>query len=254
MTTFYMPLHCMPAVPFFNGNPADLLTFLITVDQLADMAGIVEAARIKVATQYAHPDEAELWKCLEEYEGNSYEEFANTVLYAYPGHGTKIFKCMVTCSAGTPLADSYEEDTIEYSDADTRHAVITPIINTEEQMMPTNIMATLLMFKIIPMASQDKVPVPAASPPNIALLPVQHSEPSLLPDDICNTDYTIHNSYSETLIPLESTITINNSSSTDEEADTCHIPDSTLHFHYNILLKSTSIQSPLNPIQSKTLV
>ncbi|KAG2072842.1 hypothetical protein BDR04DRAFT_1152936 [Suillus decipiens] len=36
----------------------------------------------------------------------------------------------------------------------------------------------------------------------------------------------------------------------DEEgaACRCHILDSTLNLHYNILLKSTSIQSPLNPV------
>ncbi|KAG2073008.1 hypothetical protein BDR04DRAFT_1011642, partial [Suillus decipiens] len=79
----------MLAAPFFNGNPADLLTFLITVDQLADMASITEVVHIKVATQYAHPDEAELWECLEEYNSNDYEEFTNAVLYAYPGHSNK---------------------------------------------------------------------------------------------------------------------------------------------------------------------
>ncbi|KAG2066672.1 hypothetical protein BDR04DRAFT_1160000 [Suillus decipiens] len=129
MTTFYMPLCCMLAAPFFDGNPADLLTFLITVDQLADMAGITEVACIKVATWYAHPDEAKLWECLEEYNGNDYEEFANAVLYAYPGHGNEMFKHAVACSADAPLADSYKEGTIEYSDADTHYAVITPITN-----------------------------------------------------------------------------------------------------------------------------
>ncbi|KAG2069263.1 hypothetical protein BDR04DRAFT_994999, partial [Suillus decipiens] len=75
--------------PFFDGNPADLLMFLIMVDQLADMTGITEVACIKVAARYAHPDEAELWECLEEYNGNNYEEFANAVLYTYPGHSNE---------------------------------------------------------------------------------------------------------------------------------------------------------------------
>ncbi|KAG2067289.1 hypothetical protein BDR04DRAFT_988782, partial [Suillus decipiens] len=75
--------------PFFDGNPADLLMFLIMVDQLANMAGITEVVHIKVAARYAHPDEAELWECLEEYNSNNYEEFANAVLYAYPGHSNK---------------------------------------------------------------------------------------------------------------------------------------------------------------------
>ncbi|KAG2075560.1 hypothetical protein BDR04DRAFT_1114737 [Suillus decipiens] len=181
MTMFYMPLRRTLAAPFFNGNPAGLLTFLITVDQLADMASIMEVAHIKVATQYAHPDEAELWECLEEYNGNDYEEFANAVLYAYPGHGNEMFKHAVACSADAPLMDSYEEDTIECSDADTHHTVISPITDTEEQTTPTNIMTTLLTFEIILTACLDKVPVLAASSLNMALMPVQHSEPTLLP-------------------------------------------------------------------------
>ncbi|KAG2068552.1 hypothetical protein BDR04DRAFT_1157681 [Suillus decipiens] len=163
MTMFYMPLCCMPAALFFDSNPADLLMFLIMVDQLADMAGIMEQACIKVATWYAHPDEAKLWECLEEYDSNSYEEFTNAVLYAYPCHGTEMFTYMVTCPAVALLVDSYEGDTIEYSDADTWHTIITPIIATEEQMMPTDNMATPLMFKIMPTATQDEVPVSAAS-------------------------------------------------------------------------------------------
>ncbi|KAG2067414.1 hypothetical protein BDR04DRAFT_1159216 [Suillus decipiens] len=191
MTTFYMPLCCTLAAPFFDGNPADLLMFLITVDQLADMAGIMEVAHIKVATWYAHPDEAELWECLEEYNSNNYEEFTNAALYAYPGHGNKTFKRTVACSADAPLTDSYEEDAIEYSDADTRHTVISPITDTEEQMTPTDIMTTPLTFEIILTACLDKVPVLVASPLNIVLTPAQHSKPSLLPDDICNADNTI---------------------------------------------------------------
>ncbi|KAG2077798.1 hypothetical protein BDR04DRAFT_1147517 [Suillus decipiens] len=239
MTTFYMPLHHTPAALFFDGNPVELPTFLITVDQLTDMAGITEVAHIKAATWYAHPDEAELWECLEEYNGNDYEEFANAVLYAYPGHGNDMFKCTVAYSADAPLVDSYEEDTTEYSDADTRHAVITPITNTEEQMMPTDIMTTLLMFEIIPMASLDEVPVPAASLLNIVLLPVQHSEPGLLPDDICNADNTIHDSYSKTLIPLESTITVTHSATTNEEADTTEIEHKCLLMRYSIDIEAT---------------
>ncbi|KAG2075300.1 hypothetical protein BDR04DRAFT_1150097 [Suillus decipiens] len=172
MTTFYMPLCHMPAAPFFDSNSADLLMFLITVDQLADMAGIMEVACIKVATWYAHPDEAKLWECLEEYNGKNYEEFADTVLYTYPGHSTKMFKCTVACSADALLVDSYEEDAIEYSDTDTRHTIITPTTDTIEQTMPTDITTTLLMFETIPMASLDEVPVPVASSLNIALLPV----------------------------------------------------------------------------------
>ncbi|KAG2062761.1 hypothetical protein BDR04DRAFT_1164681 [Suillus decipiens] len=100
--------------------------------------------------------------------------------------------------------------------------------------MPTDIMTTLLTFKIIPTASLDKVPVPAASLLNIALPPVQHSEPSLLPNDICNADNTIHNSYSETLIPLESAITVTHSTSTNEEADTTKIEHECLPTRYSI--------------------
>ncbi|KAG2063967.1 hypothetical protein BDR04DRAFT_1122890 [Suillus decipiens] len=239
MTTFYMPLHCTPAALFFNGNPVDLLTFLITVDQLADMAGITEVAHIKAATWYAHPDEAELWECLEEYNSNNYEEFANTVLYAYPGHGNETSKCTIACPADALLADSYEEDAIEYSDANTCHAVITPITNTKEQTTPTDITTTLLTFKILLTACQDKVPVPAASPLNIVLLPVQHSKPSLLADDICNADNTVHNSYSETLIPLESAITVTHSATTNEEADTTEIEHKCLLMRYSINIEAT---------------
>ncbi|KAG2072428.1 hypothetical protein BDR04DRAFT_1153401 [Suillus decipiens] len=236
---FYMPLCCTPSAPFFDGNPVDLLTFLITVDQLSDMAGITEVACIKAATWYTHPDEAELWECLEEYNGNDYEEFANAVLYTYPGHGNEMFKCVVACSADTLLAESYEEDTIEYSDTDTHHAIITPITITEEQTTPTNITTTLLTFKIIPMASLDEVPVPVAPLLNIALLPVQHNKPSLLPDDICDTDNTVHDSYSKMLIPLESAITVTHSATTDEEADTTEIEHKCLPTRYSIDIKAT---------------
>ncbi|KAG2069775.1 hypothetical protein BDR04DRAFT_1156275 [Suillus decipiens] len=234
-----MPLRRMLAVPFFDSNLVELLMFLIMVDQLANMTGIMEVACIKVAIWYAHPDKAELWECLEEYNSNNYEEFANTVLYTYPGHSNEMFKCTVACSADALLVDSYEEDTIEYSDANTHHAVIFPITNTEEQMTPTNIMTTPLMFEIIPMACQDEVPVPVASLLNIALPPVQHSKPSLLPDDICNADNTIHNSYSEMLIPLESVITITHSATTDEEADTTKIEHKCLLMRYSINIKAT---------------
>ncbi|KAG2069160.1 hypothetical protein BDR04DRAFT_1157039 [Suillus decipiens] len=129
MTMFYMPLHHMLGALFFDSNLVELLTFLIMVDQLADMAGITEVAHIKAATWYAHPDKAELWECLEEYNGNNYEEFTNAVLYAYPGHGNKIFKHAVACSADVPLVDSYEKDAIEYSDADTHHAILLTLKN-----------------------------------------------------------------------------------------------------------------------------
>ncbi|KAG2063687.1 hypothetical protein BDR04DRAFT_1163404 [Suillus decipiens] len=220
---FYMPLCHMLAALFFNGNPVDLLMFLIMVDQLANMAGITEVARIKLATWYTHPDEAKVWECLDEYNGNDYEEFANTVLYAYPGHGNETFKCTVACPADAPLMDSYEEDAIEYSDTGTHHAIISPITDTKEQMMPTDIMTTLLMFKIIPTACLDNVPVLAASLLNIALTPAQHSKPSLLPDDICNADNTVHDSHSKMLILLESAITVTHNATTNKEADTTKI-------------------------------
>ncbi|KAG2065429.1 hypothetical protein BDR04DRAFT_1161481 [Suillus decipiens] len=208
-------------------------------DQLADMAGITEVAHIKAAARYTHPDEAELWECLEEYNGNDYEEFANAVLYTYPGHGNKTFKHMAAYSADTPLMDSCEEDAIEYSDADTHHTVISPITDTEEQTTPTDIMITLLTFETLPMACQNEVPVPAAPPLDIALLPVQHSEPSLLPEDICNADNIVHDSYSEMLIPLESAITITYSATTNEEADTTKIEHECLLLRYSINVKTT---------------
>ncbi|KAG2074713.1 hypothetical protein BDR04DRAFT_1150998 [Suillus decipiens] len=202
------------------------------------MAGITEVVHINAATWYAHPDEAKLWECLEEYNSNNYEEFANTVLYAYPGHGNETFKHMVACPADAPLMDSYKEDAIGYSDADTCHAVISPITDTKEQTTPTDIMTTPLMFRILPTACQDEVPVPAASPLYIALPPVQHSEPSLLPDDICNADNTIHNSHSKMLIPLESVITITYNATTDE-ADTTKIEHECLPMRYSIDIEAT---------------
>ncbi|KAG2072478.1 hypothetical protein BDR04DRAFT_1153190 [Suillus decipiens] len=253
MTTFYMPLCHTLAAPFFNGNPGDLLMFLIMVDQLADMASITEAACIKAATWYTHPDEAKLWECLEEYNSNNYEEFANAVLYAYPGRSTNMFKHTVSCPADALLVDSYEEDTIEYSDADTCHAIITPITNTEEQTTPTDFTTTLLIFKIIPMACQDKVPVPAASPLIIVLLPVQHSEPSLLPDDICNTDNAIHDSYSETLIPLESAITVTHSTTTNKKADTTKIEHECLQMRYSIDIEATLFSEAITEAVTKCL-
>ncbi|KAG2066247.1 hypothetical protein BDR04DRAFT_1121285 [Suillus decipiens] len=203
------------------------------------MAGITEVACIKAATRYAHPDKAELWECLEEYNGNNYEEFANAVLYAYPGHGNETFKCTAACSADAPLMDSCEEDTIEYSDAGTHHAVISPIIDTEEQTMPTNIMITPLTFEALLMACQNEVPVPVAPPLNIALPPGQHSKPSLLPEDICDADNTVHDSYSKTLIPLESAITATYSATTDEEADTTKIERECLPLRYSINVEAT---------------
>ncbi|KAG2074571.1 hypothetical protein BDR04DRAFT_1150860 [Suillus decipiens] len=150
-----------------------------------------------------------------------------------------MFKRTVTCSADALLMDSYEEHTIEYSDPDTCHTIISPITDTEEQTTPTDIMTTLLTFKILLMACQDEVPVPAASPLNIALLPVQHSEPSLLPDDICNTDNTVHDSYSKMLIPLESMITVTHSTTSDEEADTTEIEHKCLPTRYSIDIEAT---------------
>ncbi|KAG2075299.1 hypothetical protein BDR04DRAFT_1150095 [Suillus decipiens] len=235
---FYMPLCRMPAAPFFNSNPADLLTFLITVDRLADMAGITEVVHIKAAAWYAHPDKAELWECLEEYNSNDYEEFTNTVLYAYPGHGNETFKRTAACTADAPLTDSCEEDAIEYSDAGAHCSLISPIINTEEQTTLTDIMITLLTFETLPMACQNEVPVPAASPPNVALPPVQHSEPSLLPEDRCDADNTIHNSNNGTLSPHESAITITYSVIAEEEADTTKIERECLPLRYSINVKA----------------
>ncbi|KAG2357391.1 hypothetical protein BDR07DRAFT_1490785 [Suillus spraguei] len=80
---FCMPLHCTAAAPYFDGNPRELLMFLATVDELADLAGIADKAHIKAAICYADPDKAEVWECLDEYNGNSFVDFANAILHLY---------------------------------------------------------------------------------------------------------------------------------------------------------------------------
>ncbi|KAG2067415.1 hypothetical protein BDR04DRAFT_1027765, partial [Suillus decipiens] len=74
----------MPSAPYFDGNARQLYAFLQEVDQLSDKAGISQESRIKYAVRYADPDEADLWKDLDEYTGRSYEDFTNTILQFYP--------------------------------------------------------------------------------------------------------------------------------------------------------------------------
>jgi hypothetical protein len=89
-----------------------LLMFLATVDELADLASIADKACIKAVIRYTDPDEAEVWECLDEYSGNSFVDFANTILHLYLECGPITFNCTVTAEAVAPLADPYQGDAL----------------------------------------------------------------------------------------------------------------------------------------------
>ncbi|KAG2068863.1 hypothetical protein BDR04DRAFT_1157361 [Suillus decipiens] len=82
-----MPICTVTSAPYFDSNARRLYTFLQEVDQLLDKAGISQESQIKYAVRYADPDEADLWKDLDEYTGSSYEDFANAILQFYPECG-----------------------------------------------------------------------------------------------------------------------------------------------------------------------
>ncbi|KAG2077853.1 hypothetical protein BDR04DRAFT_1112948 [Suillus decipiens] len=84
---FFMPIRTAPSAPYFDSNAKQLHAFLQEVDQLSDKAGISQESWIKYAVRYADPNEADIWKDLDEYTGNSYEDFTNAILQFYPECG-----------------------------------------------------------------------------------------------------------------------------------------------------------------------
>ncbi|KAG1811318.1 hypothetical protein EV424DRAFT_1542538 [Suillus variegatus] len=82
-----MPLSSSQLALHFSGNPYEVLDFLKTVEQLGQEAEIPENLRIRYALKYTDYNERELWQTCEECTGNSYKDFANTILDLYPEIG-----------------------------------------------------------------------------------------------------------------------------------------------------------------------
>ncbi|KAG2739983.1 hypothetical protein P692DRAFT_20704100, partial [Suillus brevipes Sb2] len=81
-----MPLRTCSAAPRFEGDYTQLVNFLESVERLAQPLGLSDKDIIKYALKYTAPNEREL---LQYYEGNTYEDFANSALFMYPECGTK---------------------------------------------------------------------------------------------------------------------------------------------------------------------
>ncbi|KAG2756707.1 hypothetical protein P692DRAFT_20709813, partial [Suillus brevipes Sb2] len=81
-----MPLRTCSAAPRFSGDYTQLINFLESVERLAQPLGLSDKEIIKYALKYTAPNERELFQY---YEGNDYEEFANSALFMYPECGTK---------------------------------------------------------------------------------------------------------------------------------------------------------------------
>ncbi|KAG2739757.1 hypothetical protein P692DRAFT_20881410 [Suillus brevipes Sb2] len=84
--SFGMPLRTCSAAPRFGGDYTQLVNFLESVERLAQPLGLSDKEIIKYALKYTAPNERELFQY---YEGNDYEEFANSALFMYPECGTK---------------------------------------------------------------------------------------------------------------------------------------------------------------------
>ncbi|KAG2739941.1 hypothetical protein P692DRAFT_20680592, partial [Suillus brevipes Sb2] len=82
---FGMPLRTCSAAPRFSGDYTQLINFLESVERLAQPLGLSDKEIIKYALKYTAPNERELFQY---YEGNDYEEFANSALFMYPECGT----------------------------------------------------------------------------------------------------------------------------------------------------------------------
>jgi hypothetical protein len=80
-----MPLRTCSAAPRFGGDYTQLVNFLESVERLAQPLGLSDKEIIKYALKYTAPNERELFQY---YEGNNYEEFANSALFMYPECGT----------------------------------------------------------------------------------------------------------------------------------------------------------------------
>ncbi|KAG2749674.1 hypothetical protein P692DRAFT_201865201 [Suillus brevipes Sb2] len=83
--SFGMPLRTCSAAPRFGGDYTQLVNFLESVERLAQPLGLSDKEIIKYALKYTAPNERELFQY---YEGNDYEEFANSALFMYPECGT----------------------------------------------------------------------------------------------------------------------------------------------------------------------
>ncbi|KAG2740953.1 hypothetical protein P692DRAFT_20880475 [Suillus brevipes Sb2] len=83
--SFGMPLRTCSAAPRFGGDYTQLVNFLESVERLAQPLGLSDKDIIKYALKYTAPNERELFQY---YEGNNYEEFANSALFMYPECGT----------------------------------------------------------------------------------------------------------------------------------------------------------------------
>jgi hypothetical protein len=84
--SFGMPLRTCSAAPRFGGDYTQLVNFLESVERLAQPLGLSDKDIIKYALKYTAPNEREL---LQYYEGNTYEDFANSALFMYPECGIK---------------------------------------------------------------------------------------------------------------------------------------------------------------------
>ncbi|KAG2745824.1 hypothetical protein P692DRAFT_20639387, partial [Suillus brevipes Sb2] len=80
-----MPLRTNSTAPRFGGDYTQLVNFLESVERLAQPLGLSDKEIIKYALKYTAPNERELFQY---YEGNNYEEFANSALFMYPECGT----------------------------------------------------------------------------------------------------------------------------------------------------------------------
>jgi hypothetical protein len=86
---FGMPLRTCSTAPHLSGDYTQLINFLESVEsveRLAQPLGLSDKDIIKYALKYTAPNEGELFQY---YEGNSYEEFANSAWFMYPECGTK---------------------------------------------------------------------------------------------------------------------------------------------------------------------
>ncbi|KAG2743665.1 hypothetical protein P692DRAFT_20683040, partial [Suillus brevipes Sb2] len=81
-----MPLRTCSAAPRFSGDYTQLINFLESVERLVQPLGLSDKDIIKYALKYSAPNEREL---LQYYEGNTYEDFANSALFMYPECGIK---------------------------------------------------------------------------------------------------------------------------------------------------------------------
>ncbi|KAG2740255.1 hypothetical protein P692DRAFT_20881104 [Suillus brevipes Sb2] len=92
--SFGMPLRTNSTAPRFGGDYTQLVNFLESVERLAQPLGLSDKDIIKYALKYTAPNERELFQY---YEGNNYEEFANSALFMYPECGTQ--RCYMRPSA-----------------------------------------------------------------------------------------------------------------------------------------------------------